>query len=302
MTEPAGLTAAPAQLLELACSTALAAGELLLARSGRAAVIETKSSPTDVVTEMDRAAEELIRRRILADRPGDAILGEEGGQIGEQAGGVGWIVDPLDGTVNYLYGLPDWAVSIAAEIDGAVVAGAVFVPRRGGLYSARLGSGAWLRAGAGAGAGAGGSAGCGAGDGDAPPQRLTCNASVPLASALVATGFGYEARRRKVQGEVLSAVLPRVRDIRRGGSCAVDLCSLASGSVDAYYERGVNYWDIAAGGLIAREAGALVAGLSGRPAGTSMTVGAAPELFGELHDLLVSLDPERDEEPGGADG
>ena len=277
------LTVTAAQLLDLACSTALAAGELLLSRSGRASVVETKSSPTDVVTEMDRAAEEMIRSRILADRPKDAILGEEGGQVGDQAGGVRWIVDPLDGTVNYLYGLPDWAVSIAAEMGGALVAGAVFVPRRGDLFSARLGSGAWLRTGAAAGAAS------------SAPQRLTCNLGVSLASALVATGFGYEAGRRHVQGAVLSAVLPRVRDIRRGGSCAVDLCSLARGNVDAYYERGVHYWDIAAGGLIAREAGALVAGLSGRPAGSSMTVSAAPDLFAELHDLLVSLDPERDD-------
>jgi myo-inositol-1(or 4)-monophosphatase len=275
------------KLLDLACSAAVEAGELLLSRSGGAAVVETKSSPTDIVTQMDRAAEEMIRRRILADRPDDAILGEEGGQVGEQAGGgVRWIVDPLDGTVNYLYGLPDWSVSIAAEVNGTVVAGAVFVPRRGALFSAMLGRGAWLRA---AGAGAAAEHASSAGS-----QRLACNAGVPLAAALVATGFGYEASRRQVQGEVLSAVLPRVRDIRRGGSAAVDLCSLAAGNVDAYYERGVHEWDIAAGSLIAREAGAVVGGLSGKPAGESMTVGAAPGLFAELNDLLVSLDPERD--------
>jgi len=284
MTGDAGLTAdadlaeAAAELLAIACSAAVAAGELLVPGSGRTTVVATKSSPTDVVTEMDRAAEELIRGRILAVRPGDAILGEEGGQIGGRASGVRWIVDPLDGTVNYLYGLPDWSVSIAAEIDGAVVAGAVFAPRRGSLFSAQLGGGAWLRSGA----------------AWAPPQQLACNAGVPLARALVATGFGYETGRREIQGQVLSSVLPRVRDIRRGGSCAVDLCSLASGGVDAYYERGVQSWDIAAGGLIAREAGAVVAGLEGRPASPSMTVAAAPALFADLHDLLVSLDPERD--------
>jgi myo-inositol-1(or 4)-monophosphatase len=158
------------------------------------------------------------------------------------------------------------------------VAGAVFVPRRASLFSAWAGGGAWLRS----------------GDGRGPAERLWCNAGVPLDQALVATGFGYEADRRRGQGRVLSAVLPRVRDIRRGGSCAVDLCSLAAGNVDAYYERGVHYWDIAAGGLIASEAGAVVAGLSGKPAGSSMTVGAGPGLFAVLHDLLVSLDPERD--------
>src|ERR1039457_3658587 len=256
---------APDELLDLARQAASAAGRMLAERrpAGGPAVVATKSSPTDVVTEMDRAAERLIRKMIAAVRPADAILGEEGGETGQGAA-VRWIVDPLDGTVNYLYGLPDWAVSIAAEVDGAIVAGA------------GLGGGACLR-----------TAGC-------EPVQLHCNAPVPLDQALVATGFGYDARQRRVQGQVLSAVLPVVRDIRRGGSCAVDLCSLASGWVDAYYEHGVNYWDIAAGGLIAREAGAMVGGLNGKAAGRSMTLGAGPALFGELHDLLAGLDPERD--------
>ena len=283
---PRGSTAG---LLELATTMAVAAGRLLLGQGGRPEVVATKSSPTDVVTEADRAAEALIRGLIGEARPGDRILGEEGGETGG-AGGQGgmssvrWIVDPLDGTVNYLYGLPDWAVSIAAEADGTVVAGAVFVPRRDELFSAALGGGAWLSGGALDWRGE-----------DAPqPVRLACNTGVPLDRALVATGFGYAAGRRLIQGEVLAGVLPRVRDIRRGGSAAVDLCSVASGSVDAYYERGVNLWDIAAGGLIAAEAGARVTGLHGRPAGSSMTVAAAPALLGALHDLLASLDPERD--------
>jgi myo-inositol-1(or 4)-monophosphatase len=277
----------PGELLRIAREAAAAAGRLLASwrRDGRPEVIELKSSPTDVVTEMDRQSEALITGHIRAVRPADAVLGEEGGQT---AGGllddgpagparVRWVVDPLDGTVNYLYGLPDWAVSIAAEVAGTVVAGVVCVPRRDGLFSAVLGGGAWLQPATGA------------------PRRLACNADVPLARALVATGFGYEPGRRRVQGQVVSAVLPRVRDIRRGGACAVDLCSLAAGQVDGYYERGVHYWDIAAGSLIAREAGAQVAGLCGRPAGTSMTLAAGPALFGELHDLLVPLNPERDE-------
>jgi myo-inositol-1(or 4)-monophosphatase len=285
-------------LLELATSVAVAAGRLLLGRGGRPEVVATKSSPTDVVTEADRAAETLIRDLIEAARPGDRILGEEGGETGggEGEGGAGaggaggkkisvrWIVDPLDGTVNYLYGLPDWAVSIAAEADGTVVAGAVFVPPRDELFSAALGAGAWLSRGALDPRGE-----------DAPqPVRLACNVGVPLDRALVATGFGYEAGRRLVQAEVLRAVLPRVRDIRRGGSAAVDLCSVASGGVDAYYERGVNLWDIAAGGLIAAEAGARVTGLHGGPPGPPMTIAAAPPLLGELNDLLASADPERD--------
>jgi myo-inositol-1(or 4)-monophosphatase len=269
----------PGRLLDLACQVAGEAGRMLAARrppgrSGRPEVAGTKSSPTDVVTEMDRAAEELITRRLLAQRPGDAILGEEGGESGE--GRVRWIVDPLDGTVNYLYGLADWAVSIAAEVDGTVVAGVVTAPARNEVCTATAGGGAWLRA------------------GDGPPVALRCNTGVALAEALVATGFGYAAARRKVQGEVVAALLPRVRDIRRGGSCAVDLCSVAAGRVDAFYERGVNYWDYAAGGLIATEAGARLGGLAGRPASPELAIAAEPTLFGQLHDLLASLDPERD--------
>ncbi|MCC5580774.1 inositol monophosphatase [Microtetraspora sp. AC03309] len=260
-----------AELLALAVSIADEAGRMLVAkRPARPEVVETKSSPTDVVTALDRAAEELIRARIAAARPYDAVLGEEGGDT-PGTGGARWVVDPIDGTVNFLYGLPDWAVSIGVEVDGEIVAGAVSVPRRGELYSASRGEGAWL----------GG-------------ERLRCNTGVALDRALVATGFGYDSGRRAVQAEVLAHVLPRVRDIRRGGSCAVDLCSVAAGRVDAYYERGTNYWDHAAAGLIATEAGARIGGLRGRPHGTDMVVCAAPGLFDRLHDLLVPLDPERD--------
>ncbi|NUT42872.1 MAG: inositol monophosphatase [Thermoactinospora sp.] len=253
--------------LELAEEIAREAGEMLLAkRAGRPVVADTKSSPTDVVTELDRASEELIRSRIPA---GHAVLGEEEGATG--SGSVRWIVDPIDGTVNFLYGLPDWAVSIAVEVDGQIVAGVVNNVPRGEVFTASLGGGAWL----------GG-------------ERLRCTTGVPLEQALVATGFGYSAARRAVQAEVVAHVLPRVRDIRRGGSCAVDLCSVAAGRVDAYYERGTNAWDHAAGGLIAREAGALVGGMHGRPVGPEMAICAAPGLFEALHDLIAPLDPERD--------
>src|ERR1700722_9134404 len=292
VTRPGSPAPDPAVLLELACAVALEAGELLRSGHGQVKVVQTKSSPTDVVTQMDQAAEELIRRRILAARPGDAILGEEGGQPDAVAdSGVRWVVDPLDGTVNYLYGLPDWSVSIGAEVNGDVVAGAVSVPMQQSLFSARAGGGAWLPAGGGAppppslphpGAGA-------------PAAAVSGPPGVPLARALVGTGFGYAAARRAVQGRVVAAVLPQVRDIRRGGSAAVELCSVAAGRLDAYYERGLNPWDSAAGGLIAQEAGARLGGLPGRPAGESMTLAAAPALFTALHDLLVSLDPERDD-------
>jgi myo-inositol-1(or 4)-monophosphatase len=271
----------PGALLALAESAAREAAGMLTARrsGGRPGVIATKSSPTDVVTEADRAAEAMIIERILAERPGDAILGEEGGLHGgggSPGGAVRWIVDPLDGTVNYLYGLPDFAVSIAAEAGGAIVAGVVHVPVRGEVFTAVAGGGAWLHA------------------AGRPAVRLRCNAGVPLAGALVATGFGYGAPRRRVQGEVVAALLPLVRDIRRGGSAAVDLCSVAAGRVDAYYERGVHYWDIAAGGLIAAEAGASMGGLAGKPAGEDLTIAAGPGLFGELRGQLEKLRPERD--------
>ncbi|HJY02909.1 MAG TPA: inositol monophosphatase family protein, partial [Streptosporangiaceae bacterium] len=244
-------------------------------------------SPTDVVTEMDRRSEALITGWIRAVRPGDTVLGEEGGQTlggpdavaatGDQAP-VRWVVDPLDGTVNYLYGLPDWAVSIAAEVDGTIVAGVVEVPRFGERFTAVAGRGAWLHR-------------------DGNPEAaipLRCNSGVALGQALVGTGFGYDPGRRRVQGEVVAALLPHVRDIRRAGSAAVDLCSVAAGRLDAFFERGLNYWDYAAGGLIAREAGALVGGLSGRAESTSMTVAAGPDLFRHLDTFLTRLDPERD--------
>lgn len=263
-------------LLALAGRVAIDAGELLAAWDGQVDVAATKSSPTDVVTEMDKRSEDLIISRILAVRPDDSILAEEGGQVGRGASGVRWVVDPLDGTVNYLYGLPDWAVSIAAEVNGAIEAGAVFVPRRGELFTAVRGGGARMS------------------DRHANAVPLTARPAVPLAEALVATGFGYLAARRKVQGEVVAALLPQVRDIRRGGSASVDLCSVAAGRLDAYYERGLNYWDYAAGALIAAESGAVVAGLSGPPSG-SLTIAAAPPLFAELRAALSALRPERDD-------
>ncbi|MBP2707055.1 inositol monophosphatase [Microbispora sp. RL4-1S] len=260
----------PGELLALAVEIAAEAGDMLLAkRPARPEVLATKSSPTDVVTALDRACEELIRSRIVQARPYDAILGEEGGATSGD-GRVRWVVDPIDGTVNFLYGLPDWAVSIAVEIDGEVVAGAVNNVPRGELFSASRGGGAWLKG-----------------------ERQSCTTGVPLDRALVATGFGYDAARRAVQAEVVARVLPRVRDIRRGGSCAIDLCSVAAGRVDAYYERGTNRWDHAAAGLIATEAGARLGGMHGRPAGPDMVVCATPGLFEELHDLLAPLDPER---------
>ena len=297
------------ELLALAAKTAAAAARLLADEGAQARpeVVETKSSLTDVVTEMDRRAEALITEQIRAARPGDAILGEEGGEThgaaapGQPDGGtpaaeVRWIVDPLDGTVNYLYGLSDWAVSIAAEVAGTIVAGVVAVPLHGETFLAVRGQGAWRRTDSGLhsaiGSGAIGSGAIGSGaDGD---TTLRCNRGVPLGQALVGTGFGYLPGRRRIQGEVVSALLPQIRDIRRGGSASVDLCMVAAGRLDAFYERGLNYWDYAAGALIAAEAGARVTGLAGRPPGSSMTVAAGPGLYEQLTGALAALSPERD--------
>jgi myo-inositol-1(or 4)-monophosphatase len=273
------------ELRSVAISAAREAGDLLADRAGQVEVAATKSSPTDVVTEMDRRSEELIRSRILAARPSDAILGEEGGLIGNTDNApVLWVIDPLDGTVNYLYGLHDWAVSIAAEVEWPeggevgrrIVAGAVYVPMRGELFCAVRGHGAWLQA------------------GEEYWQPLECGPGVQLDQALVGTGFGYRKERRKVQGEVVAAMLPQVRDIRRIGVASVDLCAVAARRLDGFYERGLNYWDWAAGALVATEAGAVVGGLNGKPVSSSMAVAAGPALFGPLASALAALDPERD--------
>ena len=259
------------ELHDIAVAAARQAGELVLeGRRGRIDVAATKSSATDVVTEMDRASERLLVDRILSQRPDDGILGEEGADhIGSS--GVRWVLDPIDGTVNYLYGLPEWAVSVAAEIDGITVVGVVEAPALGETYVATQGRGARLHDRYGV-------------------HDLRVNDPVTLDQALVATGFGYRVERRVAQARVVEQVVPRVRDIRRGGACSVDLCSVAAGRVDAYYERGPMAWDLAAGGLVATEAGARLEGLHGKAAGEDLIVAAGPGLFPALHDLLADLD------------
>jgi myo-inositol-1(or 4)-monophosphatase len=261
------------ELLALAVDTAQEAGELVRERRdavSRMAVSATKSTPTDVVTESDTAAEELIRRRLLTARPGDAVLGEEGGSSAGQSG-VRWVVDPIDGTVNYLYGIPQYAVSIAAQRDGDTVAGVVHNPVSGETWTATRGGGAALNG--------------------SPVHESGCDR---LDLALVATGFGYDAGRRERQAEILRRILPSVRDVRRAGAASLDLCAVASGRVDAYYERGLGPWDLAAGGLVAEEAGAVVAGLRGTPPGPDLVIAAGPALFDALHALLEPLAPDRD--------
>ncbi len=263
----------PRILVALAVTAADVGGRLLLEGQSRARQVDSKTSLTDVVTQMDTDSERAIVAHLLAARRDDAILGEEAGQR-PGTSGVRWIIDPLDGTVNYLYGLPLWAVSVAAETDGGVVAGAVAVPALRTTYVARSGGGAWCLTGA-------------------ARQRLTVRQCEGLESALVATGFGYQAQRRAAQGAALSAVVSQIRDVRRCGAAALDLCWLAAGHFDAYFERGLQPWDAAAGTLIAREAGAVVTGATASEPDEQFLVGAVPSIHGALRDLLVDAGAHR---------
>ncbi len=264
----------PDVLLELATDLARQAGSLALSMRAGIRTESTKSSPTDVVTAADRAVERLLVEGITAARPQDGLLGEEGaGRAGTT--GLRWVFDPVDGTVNYLYGLPQWAVSIGVEAGAGrerhTVVGVVFDPAKDELFQAVHGGGSFL-------------------NGD----RLTCNRVEDLAQTLVATGFGYDARRRAAQAALLPALLPAVRDLRRLGAGALDLCGVAAGRVDAYYEQGLSPWDLSAGGLVATEAGARVGGLGGRPAGFPMVLASSPGVFQALHDLLGAHDADAD--------
>jgi myo-inositol-1(or 4)-monophosphatase len=272
VTRSAGLPPEPAELLALAVDVAREAAELVA--RGRASAgdqVATKSSPVDVVTAVDTASEELIVRRLLAARPDDGLLGEEGAAR-PGTSGVRWVVDPIDGTVNFLYDLPAYAVSIAAEVDGAVRAGVVLNVADGELYTAVAGGGAYLSSPA-----------------SPQPRRLTGSAPASLDTTLVATGFAYQAEERRAQGRIVAELLPRVRDIRRFGSSALDLCAAAAGRVDAYYELGLKPWDHAAGALIAAEAGLVVSGLPGQPFAEPLAIAAASSIAEPLLALLAEL-------------
>ena len=248
-------------LLDLATRGALAAGAELMVRYGNIQGLDTKTSVNDPVSDADRAAEAMLVSMITAERPGDGLLGEEGAAR-ESTSGLRWVIDPLDGTVNYLYQLDNFSVSVAVEdADGAVV-GVVHSPTLGRTYRAVRGSGAEMNG-----------------------QPLRVNDPVTLDRALVGTGFGYEVERRRNQGRLIAELLPRVRDIRRIGSAALDLCAVAAGAIDGYFEEGVKAWDVAAGELIAREAGALSAVVT--PTGAeSGCLAAGPTLFAELQEFL----------------
>jgi myo-inositol-1(or 4)-monophosphatase len=261
---PGELTTAPSgELLELARSLARDAGDVLRSRPADLGAT-TKSTPTDVVTVMDKAAERVILEGLRSARPADAIVSEESAATAGSTG-VRWLVDPLDGTVNYLYGIPHYSVSIAAEVDGQIAVGVVLDVERNVEFLATQGGGATR-------------------DG----QPIRCSRQDDPSLALVATGFNYSVELRRVQAAEIAGILPQVRDIRRMGSAALDLCAVASGQVDAFFEAGMHAWDWAAGALIAREAGARVAGLNGRPPGPHTTLAANPHLFDLLHHVLVT--------------
>lgn len=258
-------------LLALAESIARAAGATAAGyrTSPDLAVTGTKSSPTDVVTAADTAVEAQIRAAVAAQRPDDAVIGEEGDDA-PGTSGLRWVVDPIDGTVNYLYGHTRYAVSIGVEDgDGPLVA-VVHAPATTETWTAARGRGAWL---------------------DGTPIGVTDCGS--LAEALVGTGFGYREERRRRQAAVTAAVLPQVRDIRRAGAASLDLCEVACGRLDGYYEQGLKPWDLCAGRLVVTEAGGVVSGLGGREPGEAMVVAAGPRLHPLLTSMLTSLDADR---------
>jgi myo-inositol-1(or 4)-monophosphatase len=259
----------PRALGDYARRLATGAAEVVRNADSRAAhSIEAKTTSTDLVTAVDKRSERWLVDQIARDRPDDGVLGEEGGERGGSSG-VRWVLDPIDGTVNFVLGLPQYAVSVAAEVDGHVVAGAVCNPATGEMFHAVRGGGAWL-------------------DG----QRLSGPRNIELVRAVIGTGFSYDRGRRGRQAAVVAELLPLVADIRRLGSAALDLCAVAAGRLDAYFEVGLNLWDYAAGALVATEAGCTVSGLHGAAASTRITVAVGAELAPDLIATLTRLNAE----------
>ena len=260
------------ELLALACRLAVEAGDLALA--GRRSLdttalgTVTKSTATDLVTDLDRAAEHLVVEGIRAARPDDAVVGEEGT---DRAGtsGISWFVDPIDGTTNFVYGVPTWSTSVAAADAAGAIVGAVYVPSIGELFAAARGRGATL-------------------DG----QPIACSGLSELSRALVATGFSYRPARRREQAAVVEQLIGEVRDIRRLGSAALDLCYVGAGRFDAFFETGLNAWDMAAGELIAREAGCRIGNFAGASIAPDEVLVATPGIFDGLSRLLTASDSE----------
>lgn len=253
------------ELLALAQTTGDAAAELIVTKVGAANTIDTKASNLDLVTEVDRASEELIVDRLLAARPDDGILGEEGSSV-TGTSGVDWVIDPIDGTTSFVYGLPGFSVSIAARWQGETVAGYVHAPIIGSRYYAMAGAGT-----------------------EHNGRTATCSAITDLSTALIGTGFSPDHERRRRQGEHFKALIPNIRDIRRMGSAALDLAAVAAGQLDAYFEVGLSEWDWAAGDLLVREAGGHVIAERDEASGRAFIAAAAPGIADELFALLRSL-------------
>jgi myo-inositol-1(or 4)-monophosphatase len=259
----------PIALRDLAGTLARDAGRL--AYAGRRAARAngglgetTKSTGTDIVTKFDRAAESEIVGRLSRTRPDDAIVGEEGTAV-TGTSGYSWFVDPIDGTTSFVYDLPTWSCSVAVAHDDTMLAGAVYVPPLDELFDAAVGHGARLNG-----------------------HPITASAETDLARVLVATGFSYHPNGRQAQAERLARMIASIRDIRRMGSAAIDLCFVAAGRVDVYFEQYLHRWDMAAGELIAREAGAITSDFSGGPAEPSEMLAAAPGVHAAFVDLLAA--------------
>lgn len=252
------------ELLDLAVMAAIRASDILLGYfAGPARGVSTKSTPTDLVSDADREAESFLLQFFKHERPADGILAEEGGGRPSESG-LTWVVDPLDGTVNFLFGIPVWCVSIAVQDEEGPVAGVVYDPNRDELFAAERGQGATL---------------------NAEPIRVTDRAD--LAGALIGSGFSYDAEVREVQAATLARVLPQVRDIRRAGSAAIDLATLACGRFDGFYEAPMEAWDKAAGVLLVREAGGVVSELPAPKGLSPGVVAAGPRLHDALRALVV---------------
>ena len=253
----------PSQLREIAVHAAREAGALLRHHAERGLRgLDTKSTATDMVSDADREAEELLGRLLAEARPDDGLLGEEGAGR-EGTSGLRWVVDPLDGTTNFVFGYPQWAVSVAVEDDQGPLAGAVYDPSRDEMFAAGRGRGTTLNG-----------------------NRVHVRGTHDLGQALVATGFSYSAERRALQADQLARVLPRVRDVRRGGAAAIDLAWVAAGRLDAFWESDLSHWDWAAGALLVLEAGGFWSWQPG-PLGVDQAVAGCPGVFDQLADLVA---------------
>lgn len=253
------------ELLDVASGLARQAGTMaLVGRRGGLTEVQTKTTATDMVTEFDRASELLVFDGILRNRPNDTIVGEEGASHSGTSG-ITWYIDPIDGTTNYLYSLPNWAVSIGATDDHGAIAGAVYVPAMDEMFTAVRGGGAQLNG-----------------------SPIRCSKATVLSQALVCTGFSYSSTQRALQAQRVARMIHLIRDIRRFGAAAIDLCYVACGRLDAYFEENLASWDIVAGELIAREAGCRTGNFDGRDVTPAQLVASAPAIFDDLTALITA--------------